>query len=208
MSGIEVDFEKISQPERYKILIGSILPRPIAFVSTLGSDGVVNLAPYSFFNGIASDPACVMISATPKSTGELKDTLRNIEANRQFVVNVVSEDMAEPMNRCSAEFPYGVSELEKVGLTAVPSTKVRPPRVAESPIQLECELLQTLQIGTRGAPGSATVIFGKVLLAHFREGVWVGNRVQLEAVKPLARLAGASYGRIGETFTLERPSST
>src|SRR5690349_10987328 len=122
---ISLDFDSLPGATRYKIMIGAVVPRPIAFVSTINSAGTGNLAPFSFFNAVSSDPPCLAFSITRKRDGSKKDTLRNIEETRGFVVNTVSEWMADPMNQSSADYPYGVDEMAKVGLTALPSTRVK-----------------------------------------------------------------------------------
>jgi flavin reductase (DIM6/NTAB) family NADH-FMN oxidoreductase RutF len=201
---ISLDLATMSPPAIYKLMIGTIVPRPIAFVSTVSAAGVGNLAPFSFFNGVSSDPPCVVISITRKNDGSKKDTLRNIEETRQFVVNTVSDWMVEPMNQCSGEYPYGVDEMQKVGLTPLPSAKVSANRVKESAIHLECELVQTVEIGN-GNVGSATLVIGRIVMMHFREDVYEDGKVNIENLKPVARLAGAKYALLGEIFELARP---
>ncbi len=192
----------------YKLMIGGIVPRPIAFISTVGPDGAGNLAPFSYFNGVCSDPPCLMVAIIRKSDGDKKDTLKNIEATRQFVVNTVAEWIAEPMNHCSAEYPYGVDEMSKAGLTGIASIKVRPPRVKESPIQMECELYDTLQVGDGGI-GSATIVVGRIVLMHIHAAAFKEGRILLDELKPLARLAGFGYTKVpvANTFDLPRPKA-
>lgn len=188
----------------YKLMIGSVVPRPIAFTSTVNETGVVNLAPFSYFNAVASDPPTVMISITYKSDGSKKDTLLNLEKNPQFVVNVVSESMAQQMNQCSADYPYGVSELEKAGFTAVPSLMVKPPRVKESLIHFECEVSQTVKIGPEKA-GGTVVVFGKVVMFHVSEKVYQDGKIDIQELKPIARIGGTGYARGTDTFEIPRP---
>ncbi|OFZ18527.1 MAG: hypothetical protein A2X94_00755 [Bdellovibrionales bacterium GWB1_55_8] len=188
----------------YKLLIGAIVPRPIAFISTVSPEGKGNLAPFSFFNGVSSDPPCIMVAITRKPDGGKKDTLRNIEATRQFVVNSVSEWMAEPMNYCSADFPYEVDEMEQVGLTPIPSLTVKPPRVKESPIHLECELYNTMEVGD-GRPGSSTIVVGRIVTMHIHERAYDNGRIRIEELRPLSRLAGFSYGKTSGIFDIPRP---
>lgn len=199
------DFAAIPGALRYKLMIGAIVPRPIAFVSSISSAGVGNLAPFSFFNGVSSEPPCLVFSVTRKPGGDKKDTLRNIEQTRGFVVNTVSEWMVEPMNQTAADYPYGIDEMTKVGLTPLASERVRAPRVAEAAIQMECELEQTVEIGGTG-PGSSTLVVGRIVMTHVREDILLpGDRIDIQALKPVARLAGASYALIGKVFDLERP---
>ena len=205
MKTLALDFSQLSQPEIYKLLIGAIVPRPIAFVSTVNAEGVGNLAPFSFFNAVSSDPPCLMISIARKSTGEKKDTLKNIEETGTFVVNCVSEWMAEPMNQASADYPYGVDEMVQVGLTAIPSIKVKASRVKEAAIQMECEVYRTLEIGDGLSLGSTTLVVGRILLMHVAESVYDRGKIRIDALKPIARLAGSSYSKLGEVFDLARP---
>ncbi|MBN8548675.1 MAG: flavin reductase family protein [Deltaproteobacteria bacterium] len=201
---IELDPTKIPAKEIYKLIIGSIVPRPIAFVSTISAGGVTNLAPFSFFNGVSSNPPCVMISISNKEDGSKKDTLRNIEETKQFVVNSANEWLAEPLVHTAASFPYGVDEMSVVGLTAEPSLKVKPPRVKESAFQMECELYKTVEIGD-GSAGSTTVIFGKILFMHAHESVYKDGRILFSEYKAIGRLGGFSYGRVTETFDIPVP---
>jgi flavin reductase (DIM6/NTAB) family NADH-FMN oxidoreductase RutF len=201
---LTLDPKDLGQKGMYKFMIGAIVPRPIAFVSTINAAGVGNVAPFSFFNGVASNPPTLMISITRKSTGDKKDTLRNIELNGQFVVNTVHEWMIGAVNQCSAEYPYGVDEMRTVGLTPLPSQKIKPPRVGESSIHFECELYKTLEVGD-GSEGSATLVVGKILLIHVDQRVYQNGRIQIEALQPISRLAGTSYGRVSDLFDLERP---
>jgi flavin reductase (DIM6/NTAB) family NADH-FMN oxidoreductase RutF len=189
-----IDFSQIDIGARYKLMVDLIVPRPIAFVSTRGADGSQNLAPYSFFNGVSSEPPCVVISCSSKRGGILKDTLRNIIETREFVVNGCSEEMIEAVHQTSFDYEYGIDELEKVGLRAVPSTRVRPVRVAEAPWSLECELHQLVDVGERGSPGSSVLIIGKILIAHHKLSDW----------KPLSRLGGPWYGSTQNFKQLER----
>lgn len=201
-----VDPAQMSQQEVYKLLIGAVVPRPIAFVSTIGKDGSTNLAPFSFFNAVASNPPCLMISIANKGSGEIKDTLRNIQETKQFVVNSANEWLIEPLVHCAATYPYGVSEFEKVGLTAQPSVKVQPPRVKESAVQFECELYKAVEIGD-GGPGSTVAVFGRVVLAHIDQQAYKNGRVDYSRIRSIARLGGSSYAKVKDLFDLPVPSA-
>ncbi len=202
---IDLDPEMMSNQERYKLLIGSVVPRPIAFVSTISPDGVPNLAPFSFFMGVCSTPLTICFSPMYRgSDAEKKDTLKNIEATGEFVVHIVSEDIAEQMNQTAGEYPYGVDEFEVAGLTKIPSEKVKPFRVKESPIQMECKLHQIVSLGDN--IGSANLVIGRVVQLHFASDVYENGRINLEKLKPIARLAGSAYARVTDTFEMERPS--
>jgi flavin reductase (DIM6/NTAB) family NADH-FMN oxidoreductase RutF len=206
---ISLEASQLSPMESYKLLIGSVVPRPIAFISTMSLDGVGNLAPYSFFNAVSSLPPALMFAATYKLDRDRKpvkkDTLRNIEATGEFVVNVVSEHLAAQVNQTSAEYPFGVDEMPVVGLTPVASLKVKPFRVKESLIQMECKLHGTMQVG-EPAVGASIVVVGEILAFHLDEKVYdaASGRVSLEALRPISRLGGLSYGRTSETFELPR----
>lgn len=201
---IRLDPSEIGPKATYKLLIGSIVPRPIAFVSTLGPEGIGNLAPFSFFNGVSSNPPAVMIAITRKADGSIKDTLRNIEATGQFVVNSVNEGIVKQMNQCSAEYPYGVDEMQKVGLTPLPSEKIRPSRVKESAFQLECTLYNTLQVGD-GSEGSSTIVVGQIVMMHFQPNLYKDGRILPAELQPISRMGGTGYSKLGELFELPRP---
>lgn len=190
----------------YKLIIGAIVPRPIAFISTLSPEGIGNLAPFSFFNGVSSNPPAIMVAITRKKGGEKKDTLRNIETTGQFVVNSVNEWLVEPMNQCSAEYPYGVDEMLKVGLTPLASVRVKPPRVQEAAVQLECELYKTLEVGD-GSEGSSTIVVGRIVMAHIYDRAYADGKILIQELKPVSRLGGLSYGQVDGIFDLPRPKS-
>jgi flavin reductase (DIM6/NTAB) family NADH-FMN oxidoreductase RutF len=195
----------LGQQNCYKLLIGSVLPRPIAFVSTVSADGIPNLAPFSFFNAVASNPPSVLFTTTRRgSDGQKKDTLLNIEATGEFVVNVVTEEIVEQMNQTSAEYGRGISEFTATGLTPIPSDIVKAPRVKESPINMECKLLQIVEVGD-GSLGSGNIIIGEVVRFHLAERVFQNGHVLVEELKPVARLAGSGYCPVREVFSLARP---
>lgn len=202
---IAIDPAQHSNQENYKLIIGSVLPRPIAFVSTCSADGRLNLAPFSFFNAVCSNPPTVLFCPMVRgSDAGKKDTLRNIEETGEFVVNVVSEDIVVPMNQTAAEYPYGVNEFEQAGLTPAPSIVVKPPRVLESPISMECKLQQVIYVGDGGV-GSGSVVLGTVVRFHIREDLYSNGRIDTARLKPVARLAGSAYCPVREAFELERP---
>lgn len=200
-----MNLDPLSLPvrERYLLLISTILPRPIAWVSTISPEGVPNLAPFSFFTGIAANPMSLCFAPVNDRNGKKKDTLVNVEATGQFVVNLVGEHSAERMNQTSAAYPYGVSEFEKAGVTALPSLKVRPPRVQESLVSMECELIQVVTLA-EGALGGNLVI-GKVLHFHCEDSVWNGGKPRHQDLKNIGRMEGAWYARTSDAFELPRP---
>ncbi|RMG41048.1 MAG: flavin reductase family protein [Candidatus Dadabacteria bacterium] len=189
----------------YKLLIGAIIPRPIAFVSTVSVDGIGNLAPFSFFNGVSSNPPALVISIAQREENKYKHTLQNIKDTGEFVVNSANEWLIEPLVYTAAEYPSEIDELNAVGLTALPSQLVKPARVKESAIQFECKLYETVQIGD-GSPGSSTLVIGEIVLAHIWKKAWHDGKILPEAVKPVARMGGTAYAKIGEIFNRPVPS--
>ncbi|WP_264739123.1 flavin reductase family protein [Cytobacillus firmus] len=188
----------------YKLLAGSILPRPIAFVTTMDADGNVNAAPFSFFTAICADPMLICFSPMRKGTdGSKKDTLANIEATKEFVINIVSEDFTDKMNICAADYPAGTDELVVAGLTKEKSAAVNPPRVKESKVHLECSLHQVLHFGEQ--PGSGSLVIGKVEHVHVAEELYENGRINSEKLKPVGRMAGHIYTRpMTDVFELIR----
>ena len=189
-----------------RILTGVVVPRPIAFVSTMSKDGLINLAPYSFFNAVAYDPPTIVFSSSRHAGDKRKDTLANIEETGEFVVNIVVDDIAEAMNRTAAEYPSEVSEFEIAGLTPVPSQMVSAPRVAESPVNMECRLLQVVPLG-QGDHQHGLVI-GQIVLMHIRDDIIEGHRINHQLLKPTGRLAGSMYCHTSDVFEMVRPVYT
>ena len=202
---ITIDPTANTNQDNYKLLIGSVVPRPIAFVSTLSKEGLHNLAPFSFFTGVCSNPPTILFCPMIRgSDGQPKDTLRNIQETGEFVVNVVSESIVAQMNRTAAEFPPDVDEFAEAGLTPVPSVLIQPPRVLESPLSMECTLQQIVDVGAGGV-GSGCVVLGTVVRFHIREDLYESGRISTEGLQPVARLAGAAYCPVRDIFELERP---
>jgi len=200
---MEIDPETMPARERYGLLISTIIPRPIAWVSTISPEGAANLAPFSFFTGITAQPMSVCFAPVNDRHGKIKDTLINIKATKQFVLNLVTEAVASPMNVTSTNFPYGVSEFEKAGLTPTPSQKVLPPRVKESLIHMECELIQIVALGD--GPLGGNLVIGKVVHFHADDSVWNGGKVRHQDLKAIGRMEGAWYCRTSDAFELPRP---
>ncbi len=190
----------------YRMMVSLITPRPIAWVSTVSPHGVTNLAPFSFFNGIGANPPSLLFCPVNNRHGQKKDTLVNVEATPEFVVNIVPFALAKPMNDTSDELPYEVSEFDKAGLTAEPSARVKPPRVKESPIHLECVVHQILNIGT--GPLGANVVIGRILLMNIADSI-LGTDGQIDPAKldTIGRMGGSTYTRTTERFDLTRPGS-
>jgi flavin reductase (DIM6/NTAB) family NADH-FMN oxidoreductase RutF len=185
-------------------MIGTIVPRPIAWVSTISEDGVPNLAPFSFFTAVCSNPPTVVFCPGVRATdGDQKDTLHNIRATGEYVINFVTEPLAAQMNITATELPATINEFERAGLTPVPSVLIRPPRVAESPIHFECRLRELIVISDE--PGGGNLVIGTVVHMHYDEAVYLaGNQVDIQAYQPIGRLAGASYCRVNDLFDLKR----
>jgi flavin reductase (DIM6/NTAB) family NADH-FMN oxidoreductase RutF len=199
-----IDISKEDVLTVYRALVGLVVPRPIAWVTTLDSSGRVNLAPFSFFNAFGANPPIVVFSPTLRRDGSKKDTLLNVEAVGEFVVNVAVEDLAEKMNTTSAEIPHGQSEAVLAGLTLAPSVKVRPPRVAESPVHLECVVRGIMSMG-EGAI-AANLVIGEVVLIHVEERVLdAAGGVDPRKLRAIARLGGSDYCRTSDLFQMERP---
>jgi flavin reductase (DIM6/NTAB) family NADH-FMN oxidoreductase RutF len=189
-----------------RVLTGVVVPRPIAFVSSISADGILNLAPFSFFNAVSYDPPTIVFSSSRyvgEDRGKRKDTLVNVEETGEFVVNVVVDSIAEAMNRTAAEYPAEVNEFDVAGLTPVPSDLVRPPRVAESPVNMECRLIQVIPIG-QGKRQHGLVI-GEIVLMHVRDDIISGHRIDHQKLRPTGRLAGNMYCYTADTFEMVRP---
>lgn len=188
----------------YHLLVGVVTPRPIAWVSTVDIAGRVNLAPFSFFNAFGANPPVVVFSPTLRRDGTKKDTLLNIEATGEFVVNAAVARLAEQLNLTSKELPPGTSEVELAGLHTAPSARVKPPRIAESPVHLECKLRQIISIGD--GPISANLVIGEVVTIHVDDAVLDENgRVDPRKLQTIARLGGDFYCRTSDLFELKRP---
>ena len=189
----------------YKLMVSTIVPRPIAWVSTMNDNGSINLAPYSFFNGVTSSPPTLMFSIARKPNGDKKDTLINIERDKQFVVNTVPMDKFEAMVTSGASFSYGESEVEKTGLSLLPSEHIKTPRIDGTKVQFECELFKLVDIG-EGNDVGATVVFGKIICIHLvEELLGEKNRINYQALDGIGRLGGISYCRIGEELQKQVP---
>jgi len=187
----------------HQLQASTVVPRPIAFVSTISEDGTFNLAPFSTFAGISVEPPIVCFSVVWRRDGQKKDTLKNIEFSRDFVINVVNETLAQAMNQTSASYPSSVDEFKEVGLTPVKSDIVKAPRVAESPVNMECKLRQILEFGK--SPGGSNLIIGEVVLVHLGDELVIDGQIQMSRLKAIGRLGGDSYCRTTETFEMKRP---
>jgi flavin reductase (DIM6/NTAB) family NADH-FMN oxidoreductase RutF len=206
---MEIKPEKLPISDRYKLMIGSIVPRPIAFVSTISPGGALNLAPYSFFNGVGSNPMTLVFCPANDREGEEKDTLRNCKpmgegGTGQFVVNVASEPFIREVAAAAEPLPYGESEFDFTGLTPVPSTVVKPPRVKESPLAFECETLQVIRTNP-GAPAGGNLVLGRVVHLYAADGlVSKDYHVDADRLAAIGRMGGLSYCRSRDRFELPR----
>ncbi len=199
-----LDPNEIPFQETHKLMIGSIIPRPIAFVSTRSKDEKNNVAPFSYFNGVCSKPPTIMFAPARRGwNGEEKDTLINIRDTEEFVVNIVSESFAEKMVMCATDFDSDVDEFEISGLTPTNSQKIKPPRVGEAKISFECKLNQIVEIGD-GAAGSGFVVIGTIVLFHIDDVIYDNGRILTDKLEPLGRLAGNWYTRSTDTLKIYR----
>jgi flavin reductase (DIM6/NTAB) family NADH-FMN oxidoreductase RutF len=199
-----VDPQSTDVSNIYKLMVGVIVPRPIAFVSSISADGVRNLAPFSFFTGISANPPVICFSPMIRSSdGARKDTRRNIADTKEFVVNIVSEDFAPQMNICSIEFPPDVDEFAASGLTAVPSDLVKPPLVKESRVNMECRLLEIVDVSAKPLGGS--LVIGEVLRFHVAEELFDNFKIDPDLLRPIGRMAGPTYTRVTDRFDMIRP---
>ncbi len=189
----------------YKLLTGTVIPRPIGWISTVDENGINNLAPFSFFNAVGEDPPHVMFS-TVRTGNKNKDTLNNVLANKQFVVNLVTEEVVEKMNTTSQPVFPDVDEFTLAGLTPIDSIHIKPKRVKESLVHFECEMVHHYFLEDH-KNGGAAIIIGKILTMHIDDSILMENaRINLENYKPVARLAGANYSKLGEIFSIKRPT--
>jgi flavin reductase (DIM6/NTAB) family NADH-FMN oxidoreductase RutF len=195
--------QDLEQSAIYKLLTGIVIPRPIGWISTISENGINNLAPFSYFNAVGDDPPHVMFS-TVHSNISNKDTLNNVLKTKQFVVNMVTEDLVEQMNMTSQPIPANESEFELAGLTPIESILVLPPRVKECKITMECEMVHHYKL-ENSKTGGATIVIGKIVLFHIDKSVLLHNyKINLETYKPIARLAGSNYSKLGDIFSIKR----
>ncbi len=188
----------------YHLMNSIVLPRPIAFVSTLSPEGVRNLAPFSYFMAVCANPPVIAFSPMIRGRdGSRKDTLTNILATGEFVVNIVSESLAAQMNQCSADFPPEVDEFAVSGLTPLPSDLVKPPRVGECLASMECRLYRIVEVS--GKPLGGSLVLGEVIRFHLREGIARDFQVDPSALRAIGRMGGAMYARTTDRFELPRP---
>lgn len=198
---ISLSCEGMSASDAYKLLTGSVVPRPIAWISTQSDDKIVNVAPFSSFNYVAHSPPMLAVNITLTDSGGIKDTARNIRDTGEFVVNIATRATLDVMHESSAEYSGDVSEAEELGIALVPGQQVSVPRLAVSPIQMECKLSQIVPLGT----GVNTLYIGEVVMFHLSRDIYNGRHIDSVAMDPIARLGGPFYAALGEIFTRKRP---
>jgi flavin reductase (DIM6/NTAB) family NADH-FMN oxidoreductase RutF len=204
ISLLSIDPTNNTERENYKFLIGSIIPRPIAFVTTLSKDGVLNGAPFSYFNIVSSNPPMISLSIQ-RSEGSQKDTARNIIDSKEFVIHIVDEQNVEKINKTAANLPPDKSEVELAKLIPVDSEKISVPGVKEAKIRMECILEHSIELGGIDTPG-CDLIIGKVVQFHIENSIYDNGRIDPKGLAAVSRLAGTNYAKIGEVFSIERPN--
>ncbi|MFS0862917.1 flavin reductase family protein [Fredinandcohnia sp. 179-A 10B2 NHS] len=200
---ISIDPNQNSERDNYKLLIGGIVPRPIAFVTTIGENGVVNGAPFSYFNIVSSNPPLVSLSIQRKS-GEKKDTARNILQKKEFVIHIVDESNVVKINETAANLPPTESEITRAGLTLVDSKVVMVPGIEEAKIRLECTLEHSMELGGTETPG-CDLLIGRIVQFHIENELYYDGKINHEKLAAVSRLAGNYYAKIGEVFEIKRP---
>ena len=200
---LSIDPSNNTERENYKFLVGSIIPRPIAFVTTMSDKGIINGAPFSYFNIVSSNPPMISLSIQ-RSAGRQKDTARNIIHLKEFVVHIVDENNVAKINQTAASLPPNESEIELAQLTPVPSIKISVPGVEEAKIRMECVLEHSVELGGQDSPG-CDLIIGKVVQFHIEESIYEKGRIDPIGLGAVSRLAGTNYAKIGELCSIERP---
>jgi flavin reductase (DIM6/NTAB) family NADH-FMN oxidoreductase RutF len=203
ISMLSIDPASMSERENYKFLIGSIIPRPIAFVTTVSKDGVLNGAPFSYFNIVSSNPPMISLSIQ-RTAGRQKDTARNIIESKEFVIHIVDEHNVEKINQTAASLPPDQSEVNLANLTPVDSVKISVPGVKEAKIRMECSLEHSLELGGSNTSGCDFII-GKVVQFHIENDIYEKGRIDSKGLAAVSRLAGNHYAKTGEIFEIERP---
>ncbi|WP_462413499.1 flavin reductase family protein [Neobacillus sp. Marseille-QA0830] len=200
---LSIDPSIQTERDNYKLLIGSIIPRPIAFVTSLSNEGIINGAPFSYFNVVSSNPPLISLSIG-RSKGRLKDTARNIVNKKEFVIHIVDEINVEKVNQTAASLPPDESEVDLAGFTPIPSLKISVPGIKEAKFRMECILEKSLELGDREST-SCDFMIGRVVQFHIDEAIYQSGRVDPRGLAAVGRLAGHDYAKIGEIFSIERP---
>jgi len=200
---ISIDPKKNTERENYKLLIGSIIPRPIAFVTTKSEQDVINGAPFSYFNIVSSNPPMISL-AIQRPNGHLKDTARHIHYQEQFVVHIVDEDNVDQVNETAASLPVTESEIDRAHFTLIESQQIAVPGIQEAKVRMECRLVQTISL-MNGEEQTGDLFIGEVVQYHIDETIYNEGRIDPRKLKAISRLAGSNYAKIGDIFALERP---
>jgi len=191
--------EGLNHADLYKLLVGSVVPRPIAWVTSMSATGVVNLAPFSAFTWVCHDPPLVGVAITRRRNGELKDTARNAVEHKSYVINIADEPLLEPLHLSSIEYDPEVSEAEVLGLDLSPSSLIDVPRLTDAPIALECRFVQALEFG----PARQQFIIGEIISFYVRDDLYVRGGIDSAVLRPIARLAGPNYAHLGEIVRMQ-----
>jgi flavin reductase (DIM6/NTAB) family NADH-FMN oxidoreductase RutF len=203
---MQIDPKQQTKSENYKLLIGCVLPRPIAFVTSQNNHNIVNAAPFSFFSAVSSDPPMISIACARKDDGQMKDTARNVIESKEFVVHIVDGTNVKEINETSIDFPSDISEVEIVGFNLLPSAVVKVPRIAQSKVHMECKLQHILYLGGNDKAPSTDLLIGEIVQFHIDDKLYDKGRILTELLDPVARLAGTMYCKIGDTFSFPRLS--
>ncbi len=200
---MKIDIQSLSTRDQYKVISSIVVPRPIALVSTMSPAGAHNAAPFSLFNFFGEDPPAVIVGLQDHWDRRVKDTTVNVLETREFVINLVDEDLAEAMNICATDFPEGISETQMAGLTLAPSDKIKPHRIVESPASFECRNIAVIQVSPQ-----RKVVIGEVIMVHVRDGLMdpETHYIDIEAYKPVGRLFGSLYTRTRDQFEMKMMS--
>ena len=199
---MEIDPKQLNPSQAYDLMTSIIVPRPIAFISTVSPEGLPNAAPFSFFNGISTDPPLVAIAIAQRGNGK-KGTLRNIEAGGEFVVNIVDEALAEGMNQAGGNYPPDTNKFEIAKLTPRPSVKIKPPRIGEAPVSLECRLVQVMPLPET----MDRLVIGRVVYIHLKDDLWSNDSIDPTRLRAIGRLGQSNYCRTREIFSPGKPQS-
>lgn len=201
---IAIDPAAQTERDNYKLLIGSIIPRPVALVTTLSNTGVLNAAPFSYFNIVTADPPMISISVQRKD-GQRKDTSRHAVDAGAFVVHITDEDNVAAANQTAAALPPEQSEVALAGLTPVPSVKIAVPGIAEAKVRMECVLERAIPLGGSGDAPATDLLIGRVVYFHVADALYNNGRIDAQLLRPVSRMAGNDYAKLGEIFELVRP---
>lgn len=196
--------DALSERDNYKLLTGSIIPRPIAFITSISEDGKINAAPFSYFNIVSANPPMISVSLQ-RSNGSMKDTARNIKAMREFVVHIVDEENVREINETAASLSYGKNELERTSFTLAESTTISVPGIQEAKVRFECTLEHTLELGS-ASEVSTDFLIGKITQYHIDDTVYQDGKIDPQVLGAVSRLAGSNYSTLGEIFAIERPN--